>query len=60
MAARAIPAVISLTNNQLYWLAGLIEGEGSFIAGTPSHPRRPVVAVTMTDYDILKVKVISL
>ncbi|HJZ48502.1 MAG TPA: hypothetical protein VKE41_15095 [Roseiflexaceae bacterium] len=54
MAAPAIPAVVDLTNNQLYWLAGLIEGEGSFVAGTPSHPRRAVVAITMTDYDIVK------
>jgi hypothetical protein len=54
MAARAVPALVDLTNNQLCWLAGLIEGEGSFVAGTPSHPRRAVVTITMTDYDIVK------
>jgi len=35
------------------WLAGLLEGEGSFMAGPPSHPRAPVVVVSMTDFDIV-------
>jgi hypothetical protein len=41
-----------LTGNQLHWLACIVEAEGSFIAGTPSHPNRTVMHVTTTDLDI--------
>ena len=37
----------------LYWLAGLLEGEGSFMRGTPSCPNLPVIALQMTDEDIV-------
>jgi hypothetical protein len=37
----------------LYWLAGLLEGEGSFIAGPPSAPRTPALVLTMADRDIV-------
>jgi hypothetical protein len=37
----------------LHWLAGLLEGEGTFIAGPPSAPRTPAVQVTMADRDIV-------
>ena len=37
----------------LHWLAGLLEGEGSFLAGPPSAPRSPAVQVSMTDRDII-------
>src|SRR4051812_29292397 len=37
----------------LHWLAGLLEGEGSFIAGPPSAPRSPIVQATMVDRDII-------
>jgi hypothetical protein len=37
----------------MYWLAGLLEGEGTFIAGPPSAPRTPAVQVSMVDRDIL-------
>ena len=37
----------------LHWLAGLLEGEGSFQAGPPSAPRYPVVALQMTDEDVV-------
>jgi hypothetical protein len=38
----------------LYWLAGLLEGEGSFLAGPPSSPRSPAVQVSMVDRDIVE------
>ncbi len=38
---------------ELHWLAGLLEGEGSFMAGPPSSPRLPVIAVNMTDRDVM-------
>jgi hypothetical protein len=37
----------------LYWLAGLLEGEGSFMKPTPSLPNRPVISVQMTDEDVI-------
>lgn len=38
---------------ELYWLAGLLEGEGSFLAGPPSNPRCPLVRLPMTDEDVV-------
>lgn len=38
----------------LHWLAGLLEGEGSFLAGPPSAPRSPAVQVAMVDRDIVE------
>jgi len=38
---------------QTYWLAGLLEGEGSFMKGPPSNPSKPVVQIQMTDEDIV-------
>ena len=38
----------------LAWLAGLLEGEGSFLAGPPSAPRSPAVQVSMVDRDIVE------
>lgn len=40
--------------DDLHWLAGLIEGEGSFCAGPPSAPRSPIVQVSMVDRDIIE------
>jgi hypothetical protein len=37
----------------LAWLAGLLEGEGSFMAGPPSAPRLPVLSVAMVDRDVV-------
>ncbi len=37
----------------LHWLAGLLEGEGSFLKGPPSAPRYPVLALQMTDEDVV-------
>jgi len=38
----------------LYWLAGLLEGEGSFLKGPPSSPRCPIVQLPMTDQDVVE------
>jgi hypothetical protein len=38
---------------ELHWLAGLLEGEGSFMTGPPSSPGLPVIAVNMTDHDVM-------
>lgn len=35
------------------WLAGLLEGEGTFFPGPPSNPRAPVTAVVMVDHDVI-------
>lgn len=37
----------------LYWLAGLLEGEGSFLCGPPSSPHCPIVNCSMTDEDVI-------
>lgn len=37
----------------LYWLAGLLEAEGSFIAPPPSEPNNPRISVAMTDEDVI-------
>jgi hypothetical protein len=38
---------------ELHWLAGLLEGEGSFMTGPPRSPGLPVIAVNMTDHDVM-------
>lgn len=38
----------------LAWLAGLLEGEGSFLAPAPSAPNRPVVVLAMTDEEVVR------
>lgn len=37
----------------LDWLAGLLEGEGSFMAGPPSRPFAPSISLQMTDRDVV-------
>jgi hypothetical protein len=37
----------------LHWLAGLLEGEGSFCMGTSSHPGKPYIAIQMSDEDVI-------
>jgi hypothetical protein len=39
--------------HELHWLAGLLEGEGSFMAGPPSNPRMPIISLHMTDQDVI-------
>jgi hypothetical protein len=36
-----------------YWLAGLLEGEGSFMSGPPSAPNAPRIHIAMTDEDVI-------
>jgi hypothetical protein len=36
----------------LIWLAGILEGEGSFMKGPPSSPNRPVISMVTTDIDV--------
>jgi hypothetical protein len=43
----------TLPETELHWLAGLLEGEGSFMTGPPSSPGLPVIAVNMTDHDVM-------
>lgn len=43
-----------LAQADLYWLAGLLEGEGSFTAGPPSKPNCPRITLAMIDIDIVK------
>jgi hypothetical protein len=43
----------AILTSELHWLAGLLEGEGSFMVGPPSNPRMPLIAVHMTDEDVM-------
>lgn len=45
---------LHLDMRQLAWLAGLLEGEGTFVKGSPAKPRRPVTAIGMVDRDIIE------
>ena len=45
------PPEISFT--ELYWLAGWLEGEGSFLAPPPSDPRRPRISGQARDKDVV-------
>jgi hypothetical protein len=47
----AVPAA-SLLPTELYWLAGWLEGEGSFMAPPPSDPRRVRITATTCDADV--------
>jgi hypothetical protein len=52
---KALPSDLAVdAEAQLYWLAGLLEGEGSFVAGPPSSPRVPRIQLPMTDRDIVE------
>lgn len=37
----------------MHWLAGLLEGEGSFMKGPPSKPRMSCVSIQMKDEDVI-------
>lgn len=43
-----------ITDANLQWLAGLLEGEGTFLAGPPSRPRSPAIQFWMTDRDVVE------
>jgi hypothetical protein len=38
---------------EIAWLAGLLEGEGSFMPGPPSNPRMPIICLVMNDADVM-------
>jgi hypothetical protein len=42
-----------IPDSDVYWLAGLLEGEGSFLKGPPSEPGRPGIQLAMTDEDVV-------
>lgn len=43
-----------MERDDLMWLAGLLEGEGSFFRGPPSEANRPRISVHMTDEDVIQ------
>jgi hypothetical protein len=43
-----------MDEKDLFWLAGLLEGEGSFQKPTPCEPNHPRITINMTDYDVVK------
>lgn len=45
---------IRLSELELAWLAGLLEGEGSFVLAPPSDPTRPRISLQMTDEDVVR------
>lgn len=49
--ARGIKSRPNITPETMPWLAGLLEGEGSFTAGTNRHPCS--ISVQMTDEDVI-------
>jgi hypothetical protein len=44
---------IQMTDTELHWLAGLLEGEGSFSPGPPSAKNSVRIMLTMTDEDVV-------
>jgi hypothetical protein len=42
-----------ISSDELHWIAGLLEGEGTFFPGSPSAPRYPVLALQMNDEDVV-------
>jgi hypothetical protein len=43
-----------VTELEIAWLAGLLEGEGSFMSPAPSEPRQPRISIVMTDEDVIQ------
>lgn len=41
------------SNAELYWLAGLLEAEGTFLTGIPTRPNKIAIRLWMTDRDIV-------
>jgi len=42
-----------MNENEKHWLAGYLEGEGSFLPGPPSSPNLPIISVCSTDEDVI-------
>ncbi len=47
------PGYVWTEQSRFHWLVGLLEGEGSFMSGTPSEPNRPRIIIAMTDEDVV-------
>lgn len=49
-----VPIVVEQGNFEpdVNWFAGLLEGEGSFLPGSPSKPNKPHILATTTDEDV--------
>lgn len=45
--------MIEIDELTLHWLAGLLEGEGSFCVGLPSHPNSSSIHIKMVDEDVI-------
>lgn len=43
-----------MQDTDMHWLAGLLEGEGSFCKAPPSQPNAVIVTVEMTDRDVIE------
>jgi hypothetical protein len=43
-----------MDEQDLHWLAGLLEGEGSFLKPSPSEPKLPRITIEMTDEDVIR------
>lgn len=43
-----------MTEVEIAWLAGLLEGEGSFLFAPPSSPNCPRLVISMTDLDVIE------
>ncbi len=52
--ANALERANDPTSLRLAWLAGLLEGEGTFLRPPPSTPNCPIVACRMTDRDVVE------
>jgi hypothetical protein len=48
-----VRVITSLSSEELHWVAGMLEGEGTFMTGPPSNPRAPILAIHMTDEDVM-------
>jgi hypothetical protein len=53
MFVTQIAEIAPIDDADLHWLAGLLEGEGTFLAGPPSAPRSPAVQLAMVDRDVV-------
>ena len=45
---------ITLSERDCHWLAGLLEGEGSFLTGPPSNPNMIAISIQMCDEDVIQ------
>ena len=54
LASGLYTLVMDILRDDLLWLAGLLEGEGSFVKGPPSRPNAIGIAVEMIDEDVVE------